>query len=72
MNASPPTCRFCSQPALALFNLPKGCACYPGDRQQALCAQHVITAEPLGEMTLAEILDGSAWEWFKGTQRGWA
>jgi hypothetical protein len=28
--------------AVALFRTPKGCICFPEDREQALCAQHII------------------------------
>lgn len=57
---APPPCRFsaldppCGGSAVGLFSVPDGCACFPGDRRHALCAQHVATASPLGEMVLVE------------------
>jgi phage portal protein BeeE len=33
----------------------EGCFCYPNDREQALCAQHVIRATPIGAMELVVI-----------------
>jgi hypothetical protein len=56
-------CRFCSDP---VFELSAGCVCYPDDRYQALCMQHVIKATPLGgRMTLIEDLtvDGGFAMW---------
>ena len=61
-------CRFCKSDALAVFHLPRGCFCYPDDREQALCPQHIIRATPLGEMTLKEVLDADGWEWFVQSQ----
>jgi len=57
-------CRFegCSHPALGEYTTPNGCACYPDDRQQKLCVQHAITAEPLGEMKLTTIFNLSLYE----------
>ena len=64
-------CRFCAWVAVARFALPQGCACYPDDREQALCVQHVVNAEPIGAMELIEVLDVPQWEWFTQTQQGW-
>lgn len=43
-------CRFCDAEAVAVFSLPAGCLVYPNDREQALCAQHIARATPLGTM----------------------
>lgn len=42
-------CRLCGEPtrATTLLYLSQGCVCAP-DHLQALCAQHTISAEPLG------------------------
>jgi dCTP deaminase len=41
-------CRFgCRAPAVGIFYVPEGCICWP-DPVQALCAQHVVTAESIG------------------------
>ena len=34
-----------------MFSLSAGCACYPNDRDQALCLQHIERSTPLGAMT---------------------
>jgi hypothetical protein len=47
-----PMCRFCDTPAVAHYALSKGCACYPDDREQDLCAQHEYKVEPIGTMML--------------------
>lgn len=45
-------CRFgCSHRVVGLYWMPKGCVCWP-DQVQALCAQHAVSAEPIGDMTL--------------------
>jgi len=44
-------CRFCDEGAVAVFSLSAGCVCHPNDREQALCAQHIERATPLGTMT---------------------
>lgn len=43
-------CRFCGEPAIIHVALEKGCACYPDDREQWLCAQHLYKVEPIGAM----------------------
>ena len=45
-------CHFCNSGAVAGFFMPEGCWCYPKDREQVLCMQHVIKATPLGGMEL--------------------
>ena len=55
-------CRFGDGPAVAIYAVSKGCACYPHDREQALCAQHAVNAEPLGTMTLIkDLTQDQAW-----------
>lgn len=49
-------CRFCGTPAVAVFSLDEGCACFPDDREQALCMQHIVRASPLGEMAMVRDL----------------
>jgi hypothetical protein len=42
-------CRFNGHAqAVALVALSHGCACYPEDRLQPLCPQHILSSEPLG------------------------
>jgi hypothetical protein len=50
-------CRFCGEGSSAVgkYAMPEGCFCYPNDREQALCAQHVIRATPIGAMELVVI-----------------
>ena len=43
-------CRFCGASAVGIYYFDKGCGCYPNDRLQALCAQHVDKATPIGGM----------------------
>lgn len=57
------SCRFCATPAIAQFAMDRGCACYPNDRQQDLCVQHIISAEPLGSMELSQLYDAGAYAW---------
>jgi hypothetical protein len=52
-------CRFCGSLAAARFRLDRGCVCYPDDRIQDLCMQHVVRATPLGGMELMCVLDDS-------------
>jgi hypothetical protein len=58
-------CRFCGTPAVAVFDLDRGCFCHPEDREQALCMQHVVKASPLGEMLLQrDLTDGTFTKWW--------
>jgi len=51
-------CRFRGHaPAVAVVATSSGCTCFPDDRIQALCAQHVISAEPLGSFELIAACD---------------
>ena len=52
-------CRFCSAPAAATYALDAGCLCYPEDREQALCVQHIIRATPLGAMRLLAVVNAA-------------
>lgn len=45
------TCRICGAPPVGIYWTPGGCICAQ-DHIQALCAQHVVTCEPVQEMTL--------------------
>lgn len=49
-----PQCRFGDGDAAALFGLDAGCYCFHDDVKQALCVQHIIRANPLGNMWLIE------------------
>lgn len=49
-------CRFCATPATAVYAMDRGCFCYPDDREQALCPQHIDRASPLGSMVLVREL----------------
>lgn len=42
------TCRLCDDKAVALVAMDAGCVCFPDDRAQWLCAQHLVISEPLG------------------------
>jgi|SRR5262245_15872168 len=45
-------CRFgCKAPVVGIYWMERGCACH-ADQVQALCGQHAVSAEPLGEMRL--------------------
>jgi len=35
--------------------LSKGCACYPDDREMALCAQHENRCSPIGTIEIIEV-----------------
>lgn len=51
-------CRFgCPSPSVAVgrYTMDAGCLCYPDDREQDLCAQHVLRANPRGSMELVQI-----------------
>ena len=46
-------CRFhprCLSPVVGLYAMPHGCVCW-SDPVQALCAQHIISAESAGPIT---------------------
>lgn len=49
-------CRFCTAHAVAVFDLPEGCLCYPHDREQSLCPHHAFKANPIGDMVLKKDL----------------
>lgn len=65
-------CRFCASEAVAIFDIPEGCACYPDDRVQTLCMQHVVGATPIGAMTLKEDLtkDKEFTKWWEARNGG--
>lgn len=48
----PPLCRFECGWAIARYAMDAGCVCFPDDREQDLCAQHIVRSTPLGSMTL--------------------
>jgi len=47
-------CRFCDDEAVAKYTFSNGCVCYPEDREQNLCLQHIVKSNPLGSMVLIE------------------
>jgi hypothetical protein len=47
-------CRFGDGPTVVRVALDKGCVCFPGDREQALCAHHWYKSEPLGSFDVIE------------------
>lgn len=44
-------CRFGCKGAIGIYYIPKGCICH-SDPIQALCAQHLASAESTGPITL--------------------
>lgn len=60
-------CRFCGDRAVGIYSVPEGCFCYPDDREQALCPQHVIGATPIGGMEIIQDLTGGTWTKFMET-----
>jgi hypothetical protein len=56
---------------VAVFELSAGCVCYPVDREQALCMQHIVRATPLGTMELTDDLSarGEFTKWWEGSRR---
>jgi hypothetical protein len=49
-------CSLCDDNAIAVYSLPKGCIAYPELKIQALCAQHIVKAQPRSGMVLLEDL----------------
>jgi hypothetical protein len=48
-------CRFapeCQAPSAARVSVPGGCICFPADREQELCLQHINDATPLDGLEL--------------------
>jgi 8-oxo-dGTP pyrophosphatase MutT (NUDIX family) len=56
-----PKCRFCSADAVGHYKLSKGCFCFPDDKEQDLCAQHVVSATPIDSFELAHKYPNSDW-----------
>jgi hypothetical protein len=46
-DVEPPQCRFGDGEAAAHVSVPGGCVCYPDDREQDLCLQHLSRCTPL-------------------------
>ena len=62
-------CRFVhNSAAVAIFTFSRGCICFPDDREQALCIQHIVGATPLGSMELVKDLtkDDAFTGWWNG------
>lgn len=50
----PGRCRFGDNSRVAVhILLDRGCACFPDDREQWLCAQHWVNCEPIGSSEYA-------------------
>lgn len=60
-------CRFCSSPAVASYWMDRGCYCYPEDRIQDLCFQHIVNARPLGSMDVLQIFSQEMLDWLDKT-----
>ena len=43
-----PDCRHGDGPAVARFRTPNGCVCFPDDREQDLCPQHIVKDGTIG------------------------
>lgn len=41
-------CRFGCEEVIGIYSIPEGCLCFPDDKEQALCAQHLYKAESSG------------------------
>lgn len=52
-------CRFCGDPAFAIYHFSDGCRAHPNWKIQALCQQHLCKAEPIRGMKLI-------WTWTTG------
>ena len=61
-----PRCRFCNAKVIARFALSAGCFVYPDDREQFLCAHHVVKATPIEGFLLVEVLWRDGWDWMVG------
>ena len=48
-------CLLCDDPAVAIFDMPEGCACR-AETRQALCTHHAFKATPRGGMILTDDL----------------
>lgn len=44
-----PKCRHCDDHAVARYKTPQGCVCFPDDREQDLCMQHIIKDGMIGD-----------------------
>ena len=69
-------CRFGDGRAVALFAMDEGCVCFPDDRRQSLCPQHILRASPCGSMELVQLLvpdpEGVLRRWLAGRNSAWA
>lgn len=52
--------------AVGQYSTPEGCACYPNDRVQNLCGQHVIKGGMIGDYALVLIYDRAFYEMYFG------
>jgi len=48
-------CLLCDSPAVAIFDMPEGCACRP-EKTQALCSHHAFKTTPQAGMMLIKDL----------------
>lgn len=61
-----PQCRFGDGDAVARFRLSRGCVCFPDDREQDLCCQHIARATPLGTLELIVEYVQGVLAWIRG------
>jgi hypothetical protein len=51
-------CQLCDDKAVAIFDMPEGCACSP-EKTQALCTHHALKASPqAGMMLIKDLTEG--------------
>ena len=54
-----PQCRFeDGSPAVARLSTPRGCVCFPEDREQDLCAQHIVKWGIFGDAEIIKVYNG--------------
>jgi len=55
--------------AVGMYETPEGCVCFPQDRTQNLCGQHVIKNGMIGGgVRLVVVYDLSFYEWHYGNE----
>jgi hypothetical protein len=64
-------CRFGdNDAAVGRYETPEGCACFPDDRVQDLCGQHVIQDGMIGDSKLTKIYRPGFYAWYLGISVG--
>lgn len=55
-------CRFgCREPAVATLATPRGCLCFPDDREQTLCLHHAMRATAPGASLIRYESEADGW-----------